>query len=134
MLQEFAARLQQLINLHNGGNQSELARILKVSPQAVQKWLDAQVYPRDHTMVKIAQHYNVPVSWLKFGEGKLPELKKPEPRFILDYVDVERGEARLLHLFRSATDIGAKQLLMSAERIEKKPAAELPAKPSSAMD
>ena len=31
-------RIRQALNAKNGGNQSEMARFVGVSPQAVQKW------------------------------------------------------------------------------------------------
>lgn len=63
-----ANRLQQLLLEKNGGNQSELARYVKVSPQAVQKWIAGDTEPRGRNLELAAEFLGVSPASLKFGE------------------------------------------------------------------
>lgn len=61
-------RIEALLLVKNGGNQSELARYCNVSPQAVQQWLAGETSPRDATMRKAAEFFGVPPAAIQFGE------------------------------------------------------------------
>jgi phage repressor protein C with HTH and peptisase S24 domain len=62
-----AKRLQQYLNEKNGGNQSELARFVRVSPQAVQKWISGESEPRGRNLELAAEFLGVTPATLKFG-------------------------------------------------------------------
>ncbi|HEY9147038.1 MAG TPA: S24 family peptidase [Thiobacillus sp.] len=62
-----ANRLQQLLLKKNGGNQSEMARFIHVSPQAVQKWISGETEPRGKNLDKAAEFLGVSAAELKFG-------------------------------------------------------------------
>lgn len=62
-----ANRLQQLLLEKNGGNQSEMARFVKVTPQAVQKWIAGDTEPRGKNLERAAEFLGVSPATLKFG-------------------------------------------------------------------
>lgn len=134
-LAEFAARLQKLLDEHAEGNQSALARAVDCSPQAVNKWLGGEQFPRGQLLHKVAAFLNTTPTYLRFGDGpeQLPPPPPPPlPPLVLAYIDPVK-EATLLSHFREGTDLGKQQLLLSAAHIEKKPAIELPAKPATGV-
>lgn len=62
-----ATRIQSYLEAKNGGNQSEMARFIGVSPQAVQKWIAGQAEPRGKNLVMAAEFLGVTPAELKFG-------------------------------------------------------------------
>jgi phage repressor protein C with HTH and peptisase S24 domain len=62
-----ATRLQQYLLDKNGGNQSELARFVNVTPQAVQKWVAGETEPRGKNLERAAEFLGVTPATLKFG-------------------------------------------------------------------
>lgn len=60
-------RIQELLLKKNGGNQSELARFVKVTPQAVQKWISGEAEPRGRNLELAAEFLGVSPATLKFG-------------------------------------------------------------------
>ena len=57
-------------------NQSELARYVGVSPQAVQQWVKGDTAPRGKNLQKVAEYFGVPQSYIQFGEGAVTEQVK----------------------------------------------------------
>lgn len=68
-----ANRISELLRAKNGGNQSEVARYIGVSPQAVQQWVTGETAPRGNNLIKLADFLGVSRSYLQFGE----ESKNP---------------------------------------------------------
>lgn len=69
-----ATRLKKLLQLKNGGNQSEMARHIGVTAQAVQKWMSGETAPRGKNLQKAAEFLGVPEQVLMYGsESKAPE-------------------------------------------------------------
>ena len=62
-----ATRIEQLLLARNGGNQSEMARHVGVSPQAVQKWVAGDSEPRGKNLDLAAEFLGVTPAHLKFG-------------------------------------------------------------------
>ncbi|TWI69030.1 peptidase S24-like protein [Pseudoduganella lurida] len=62
-----AIRLTELLQAKNGGNQSEMARAVGVTPQAVQKWMSGVTEPRGANLDAAALFLGVSPSELKFG-------------------------------------------------------------------
>lgn len=62
-----STRIVELLEQKNGGNQSEMARFIGVSPQAVQKWIAGATEPRGANLEKAAEFLGVTPSVLKFG-------------------------------------------------------------------
>lgn len=83
-----ANRIGQALLAKNGGNQSEMARFVGVTPQAVQKWIAGESEPRGQNLAKAAEFLGVSPSYLKFGgppaaipvrtpSRPIAELRKP---------------------------------------------------------
>lgn len=66
-------RIESLLLKKNGGNQSELARHVGVTPQAVQQWISGETTPRGGRMIKAADFLNSSPSYIQFGEGNIEE-------------------------------------------------------------
>jgi len=64
-----ANRIETLLAAKNGGNQSEMARFVGVTPQAVQKWIAGVAEPRGKNLELAATFLGVTPSTLKFGAG-----------------------------------------------------------------
>lgn len=62
-----ATRLKELLLRKNGGNQSELARHVEVTPQAVQKWVAGESEPRGKNLERVAEFLGTTPAFLKFG-------------------------------------------------------------------
>lgn len=62
-----ANRLEISLQNKNGGNQSELARFVGVSPQAVQKWVSGETVPKGNNLTKAAEFLGVSPAYLQFG-------------------------------------------------------------------
>lgn len=62
-----ATRLQLYLQQKNGGNQSEMARFVGVSPQAVQKWMSGDSEPRGKNLDRAAEFLGISAAELKFG-------------------------------------------------------------------
>lgn len=62
-----ATRIETLLSAKNGGNQSEMARFVGVTPQAVQKWIAGAAEPRGRNLELAAEFLGVTPSALKFG-------------------------------------------------------------------
>lgn len=117
-LAEFAARLQALLDERANGNQSALARAVKCSPQAVNKWLLGEGFPRAGLLPKVAEFFHVTPAYLRYGH----EDGKPQDAdtfYILMYVHPR--EAKILTNYREGTEVGKKQLELSSSLIEKLP-------------
>ena len=66
-METMATRIESYLQRRNGGNQSEMARFIGVSPQAVQKWVAGQAEPRGKNLDLAAEFLGVSPSELKFG-------------------------------------------------------------------
>jgi phage repressor protein C with HTH and peptisase S24 domain len=62
-----ATRLIKLLDAKNGGNQSEMARYIGVTPQAVQKWMAGVTEPKGKNLQMAAEFLGVTPAELKFG-------------------------------------------------------------------
>lgn len=60
-------RIERLLEKKNGGNQSELAKFVDVSPQAVQQWIAEKTSPRGGNLEKAADFLGVTPAELRFG-------------------------------------------------------------------
>lgn len=75
-----ATRLSKLLQAKNGGNQSEMARYIGVSPQAVQKWMAGLSEPKGQNLQRAAEFLGVTPGQLLFGsEGRAPDVGPTAP-------------------------------------------------------
>jgi transcriptional regulator with XRE-family HTH domain len=122
---EFAARLKEALERKNGGNQSELARYVPCTPQAVNKWLMGSQFPRDRVLRRVAEYLDVTPEYLKFGAPNVPPPPRPV-EWLLMYVRLD--EAELLTELRELSENGKRQFRAAATNAEKLPADKLPRK------
>ena len=70
MNRDMAKRISDLLQAKNGGNQSELARYVGVSPQAVQQWISGETSPRGlfhFEQAKLVDSYKILLTCLKLA-------------------------------------------------------------------
>jgi phage repressor protein C with HTH and peptisase S24 domain len=91
-MENMATRLTRLLDIKNGGNQSELARFCGVTPQAVQKWIAGQTEPRGANLERAAEFLGVSQSELKFGTAVAPSQRvEAGPFFLAEPTDYAYG-------------------------------------------
>lgn len=81
----FSERLKLAIQ-HAGikehGAAAAIARLLKVTPKAVSKWMNDEAVPRRDKIIMIAQRTGVRSAWLEYGEGEmLDSVQNVEPAY-----------------------------------------------------
>lgn len=62
-------RIRIALDKKNGGNQSEMARAIGVSPQAIQKWIAGASEPRGENFKKAAEFLGITEAVLRYGEN-----------------------------------------------------------------
>lgn len=82
---ETGRRITELLDAKNGGNQSELARAVGVSPQAVQQWVSGLTTPRGANVEKAARFLNTTPTFLLYGGTQ------PVPAYEIRAVDGDDG-------------------------------------------
>lgn len=91
----FKDRVRWAINSARS-NQSELARAIKTTPQAIQQWVSgATQSPRRDFLMLAAEHLGVRFEWLAYGRGPMKDVPQ-EPLPKIAHGDVPRTEAALL--------------------------------------
>lgn len=76
-METMATRIEKLLADKNGGNQSEMARFVGVSPQAVQKWVAGGSEPRGQNLTLAAEFLGVTPAHLKFGAQAEQPISEP---------------------------------------------------------
>ena len=122
---EFAKRFAEALERKNGGNQSELARHVQCTSQAVSKWLAGSQFPRDRMLRKVAEYLGTTPEYLKFGTMDSPSPPPPTQWFLMW---LQGDEAELITHVRQLSEIGHKQLWASLINAEKLPPEALPDK------
>lgn len=67
MKTEMAKRIFEALQAR-GGNQSEFARYVGVTPQSVQQWISGETGPRRNNLVRAADYLKVTTQYLQFGD------------------------------------------------------------------
>jgi phage repressor protein C with HTH and peptisase S24 domain len=100
-MEKMAKRIEQALMAKNRGNQSEMARFVGVSPQAVQKWIAGDTEPKGKNLQKAAEFLGVTEAWLKFGipvENATAELKPEGANERVHYLQtIPKSNIRALH-------------------------------------
>lgn len=84
-----ANRIEQALERKNGGNQSEMARFVGVSPQAVQKWISGDAEPKGKNLTKAAEFLGIPAAILKFGGADISNFIERRSNVIALHPDDE---------------------------------------------
>lgn len=79
MEENIGDRIKRLLEIKNGGNQSELARFVGVSSQAVQQWISGETSPRGKNLKKAAEFLGVSPMELQFGDTNITSSSNAEP-------------------------------------------------------
>ena len=112
---EFARRLIEARNEKNL-NQSDIARGLEISPQAVQKWESGESSPRNSQYDKLENILGRSRQWLMFGIEDQPEIK-----FLLNEIHDLRGRIdqslSCLRASETAKSNDRESLIAAAKRI-----------------
>ena len=96
-----ATRIMQVVE-ENGGNMSDFARNIEVTPAYISKLKNKpDSVPSTDVIKRICDKYNVREQWIRTGEGP---MKLPEPEGDLDYInDLLAGDSgevvRFVHRF-----------------------------------
>lgn len=96
------------LRLNRGFTQSELAKLLGISPSAVRMYETGQRSPDYDTLKRIASLFNVSTDYLLGYDSKhaiIPELTKDEEKFLSIYREVPvSSRGSMLNIVRSFAD------------------------------
>lgn len=67
MTTDIGCRISERLQKKNGGNQSEMARFVGVSPQAVQQWVAGETSPRGSNLRKVCEFLGTTLEYLLTG-------------------------------------------------------------------
>ncbi|MGL9721649.1 helix-turn-helix domain-containing protein [Symbiopectobacterium sp.] len=106
-----AFRIAQVLK-KNGWSQSELARQLGVSPQAVQQWVKGVSSPRGRSLKKLSEITGLPNHWFFMSEEEVFPLENKS----IDYpLDLTEQHKILIDLFEKLPESDKKQLIQSLQ-------------------
>lgn len=92
----FAVRLAEIcedMDIRPHGRQVFLARKLKVSQQAVGKWLKGENLPDLNNLIDLADWAGVNLEWLQTGRGpKMAMARSPESKFVFEVIEELRDD------------------------------------------
>lgn len=77
-------RIIQIIDEDCGGNRSEFARRLEITPTYAAQLYKGERIPGDRIVSSICREFHISREWLENGEGP---MKLPEPDEDLDYIN-----------------------------------------------
>lgn len=125
-MDQISKRIEKALEEKNGGNQSEMARFVGVTPQAVQKWIAGDSEPKGKNLKLAAEFLGMSEAELRYGDpngGKnkahrvaqvVPPylLDQPTPDEIIELIALfsqsnARGRSNILSLARTAAKSGA---------------------------
>ena len=78
-------RIIQIIDEACGGNRSEFARRLEITPTYAAQLYKGERIPGDRIVSSICREFNIRREWLETGEGP---MRLPEPDEDLDYINI----------------------------------------------
>jgi phage repressor protein C with HTH and peptisase S24 domain len=94
-------RIAEALERKNGGNQSEMARFVGVSPQAVQKWIAGESEPRGKNLERAADFLGMSPAALKFGDSIAQALPTNYKDVVVfessnqDHIEIRRVKLKL---------------------------------------
>ncbi|WKL53105.1 helix-turn-helix transcriptional regulator [Pseudomonas kielensis] len=98
-------------------NQSELARLLSVTPQAVQSWESGKARPKGARLENLAKALGKSVQWLMVGEipGRSAEMSESITTAALEVRQRIRNTSATEEIFRERTRSVANYLIMEEQ-------------------
>ncbi len=85
-METIAERIIQIVG-ENGGNKSEFARKINVTPAYISKLeKKPESVPSDRTIADICREFNVSELWLRTGEGE-PHIQRDEDEEFLEVME-----------------------------------------------
>jgi transcriptional regulator with XRE-family HTH domain len=78
-------RIIQIIDEDCGGNRSEFARRLEITPTYAAQLYKGERIPGDRIVSSICREFHISREWLETGEGP---MRLPEPDEDLDYINI----------------------------------------------
>jgi transcriptional regulator with XRE-family HTH domain len=108
----FARRLNEALR-DNGYSQSELARQVGVTPQAVQRWCNGLGIPRHNTIALIATATGKDQSWFFTETQSTPHPEVPDGRRL---VALDDEEWELIKTYREFPGVERRNMLQVFER------------------
>jgi len=99
-MKEIGTRIRDALEARNGGNQSEMARHVGVSPQAVQKWIAGESVPRGRNLRLASEFLGVSEPYILFGsDAEAPGMRQVvalgDDEELLGTVRIKRVKLRL---------------------------------------
>lgn len=101
-------RILRLIDHYSGGNKSEFARMIGVSPQAVNTWISRNTFDID---IIYAKCVNISPEWLLTGEGAMLKPTTQEPH-VTTQPSTPTAKDRLPEAFRCLDPLHSTQELI----------------------
>lgn len=107
----FSRRLKELCvekNLPEHGRQTILRKKLKISQEAVRKWLDGESIPRHNHKVQLCEYFGVNYEWLATGRGvKYAQKQRSDAEELLDLmgIDPDNIDVDQIEIVRKAMDV-----------------------------
>lgn len=115
-------------------SQSELARLLKIRPQSVQRWESGGAGPQRKRLEAMAEVLDVPISWLATGVGPMHSGKSGEQ--LLRELKLPHDIIQLAKLLRElpAEKVRAALILLGIDSETRMVKEDTPAPPRPRMD
>lgn len=91
-METITERIMQVVNIE-GGNKSEFARRINVTPAYISKLgKDPKGMPSDRTIADICREFGVNEIWLRTGEGEMFQKRSRDEELAAFFGDVLSGE------------------------------------------
>lgn len=97
MNRDMAKRIADLLQAKNGGNQSELARYVGVSPQAVQQWISGETSPRGKNLTKLAEFLGVTPARIQYGTENGGSVRPKAEEVVARMLETDGWEVEALN-------------------------------------
>ena len=117
MNRDMAKRISDLLLAKNGGNQSELARYVGVSPQAVQQWISGETSPRGKNLTKLAEFLGVTPARIQYGTENGGSVRPKAEEVVARMLETDGWEVEALNKKAAwCWSIGTSQMRPSRRR------------------
>ena len=107
-METIAERIMKIVD-ENGGNKSEFARRINVTPSYISKLgKDVTTIPSDRTIADICREFRISEVWLRTGEGEPHLSRDPDEEFleVMEQINISDDELikRIIRAYWFMTD------------------------------